>query len=65
MGSFLFPLFFHFHIEKRKKEEIKLNTKIMYLYRDASNYKKYSEEVVAGELDSDQERQIKESLFEG
>lgn len=42
-----------------------MNTKIMYLYRDASNYKKYSEEVVAGELDSDQERQIKESLFEG
>lgn len=54
MGSFLFPLFFHFYIEKRKKEEIKVNTKIMYLYRDGSNYKKYSEEVVSGRLDSDQ-----------
>lgn len=34
----------------KKKEERTVNTKVMYMYRDASNYKIHSEEIVAGSI---------------
>ena len=38
------------------------NTKINYIYRDASNYKTYNSVVVAGKMTEDQENQIIEAL---
>jgi len=34
----------------QKREERTVNTKVMYMYRDASNYKIYSEAIVAGSI---------------
>ena len=39
-----------------------MNTKINYLYRDASNYKVYHDEIVAGELSEEQKAMILDSL---
>lgn len=39
-----------------------MNTKINYLYRDASNYKVYHDEVVAGEISEEQKAAILDSL---
>lgn len=41
------------------------NTKIHYLYRDASNYKIHNEVIIPGILTDQQESQIKNSLDEG
>lgn len=40
------------------------NTEIHYLYRDAGNYKLYSNIVIAGEMTEDQENAIKECLVD-
>ncbi|MBP3585213.1 MAG: hypothetical protein J6J59_05960 [Peptococcaceae bacterium] len=42
-----------------------LNTKIEYLYRDASNYKIYNECVVKGILTAEQREEIVDCLSEG
>lgn len=42
-----------------------MNTKIYYLYRDASNYKMANEEIVAGELTKEQIEEIYNCLDEG
>lgn len=42
-----------------------MNTKIYYLYRDASNYKKPNEVIVKGEITADQMQQILKSLQDG
>jgi len=41
-----------------------MNTKIKYLYRDASNYKAWNEEIIAGEMTMDDVIRISHSLFE-
>ena len=41
------------------------NTLIEYLYRDASNYKKYNSCIVKGSVPFDDKNKIWESLFEG
>ena len=42
-----------------------MNTKICYLYRDASNYKRYNECVVRGEMTPEHLMRIEACLFEG
>lgn len=42
-----------------------MNTKISYLYRDASNYKVHNEVVISGTLSKEQRKAILDSLDEG
>ncbi len=42
-----------------------MNTIIQYLYRDASNYKKWNEVIIRGELSSEQLERIEACLFDG
>lgn len=42
-----------------------MNTKIEYLYRDASNYKKINQVIVSGTFDEAQKESIRDCLFEG
>ena len=42
-----------------------MNTKINYLYRDASNYKVYNQVIVAGEITPEHLRRIADTLDEG
>ena len=48
-----------------KKKEAVLNTKITYLYRDASNYKVWNEAVIKGKLTDEQQKTILECLIDG
>ena len=41
-----------------------MNTKIEYLYRDASNYKKINQVIVSGTFDEAQKESIRDCLFE-
>lgn len=47
---------------KSLKEYLPENTKINYLYRDASNYKVYNSAVVAGKITDEQENQIMKAI---
>ena len=42
-----------------------MNTKIEYLYRDASNYKQHNEVVIAGEMTPQDAERIAAHMFEG
>lgn len=42
-----------------------VNTKISYLYRDASNYKAYNEVIIKGKISPEQINQIMECLDDG
>jgi len=42
-----------------------MNTRIEYLYRDASNYKKWNSAVVQGEITKDEKQTILDSLQDG
>lgn len=42
-----------------------MNTAILYLYRDADNYKKDNYCIVEGEMTAEEEAAIVDSLFEG
>ena len=42
-----------------------MNTKIEYLYRDASNYKKTNQVIVSDTFDEAQKESIQDCLFEG
>lgn len=42
-----------------------MNTKIEYLYRDASNYKKINQVIVSGTFDEAQKESIQDCLSEG
>lgn len=42
-----------------------MNTIVQYLYRDASNYKKWNEVIIQGELSGEQLKRIEACLFDG
>ena len=42
-----------------------MNTKIKYLYRDASNYKSWNEVIISGEMTRDDVIRIQMCLFDG
>jgi hypothetical protein len=50
------------HLGKKEKQ---MNTKIEYLYRDASNYKKINQVIVSGTFDEAQKESIQDCLSEG
>ena len=42
-----------------------MNTKIEYMYRDASNYKTFNEAILKGSLSDKEKREIISTLFDG
>lgn len=42
-----------------------MNTKVSYMYRDASNYKEGHSEIFTGEITPEQEQLIRDNLYDG